>query len=479
MKIIKYIPVVFCLLCAAACFEDESTMDTVRISEITIDTLKIQKVYNVDQHEELSIPTKDIVSESEAQLPLRYEWDVNYNFYSDSSVFYYVGSELGSFPVRLKVSNDHGSSFYEFTVNVNSPYETGIAILSENGEGEPLLSIMRELSDKEIGEGVERTFKTNCLAINNPDIEFPKYPTDLVSHQNQLFISFKGIPSIYMLNSKVLNVESVIEENDENFIPTKILLPAKYTKGNVLTESGKVYSISTKEGVVLANSSFPSIYNERMALMNEGYQIGYMLWDRNNSAIIYELGGYNYYSTRDEEANVDLTGHTPIALYFRDNTFCTLLSQKDGVFMKTTISKNFYDTEYNDDWTEWWNVFNLVDDRTPINGSPELTAETPSANCKTYQSFYYAIGNKIYRWYYNTETSFPTQPWRTIELDGAEITSLSVDPDDKQLYVGVYQPAQPELNGSFYILNADTGKDAEGPWLNVAYKPLKIIYKKQ
>lgn len=43
MKIIKYIPVVFCLLCAAACFEDESTMDTVRISEITIDTLKIQK----------------------------------------------------------------------------------------------------------------------------------------------------------------------------------------------------------------------------------------------------------------------------------------------------------------------------------------------------------------------------------------------------------------------------------------------------
>ena len=31
MKIIKYIPVVFCLLCAAACFEDESTMDTVRI----------------------------------------------------------------------------------------------------------------------------------------------------------------------------------------------------------------------------------------------------------------------------------------------------------------------------------------------------------------------------------------------------------------------------------------------------------------
>ncbi len=479
MRIIKYIPIVFCLLCAAACFEDESTMDTVRISEITIDTLKIQKVYNVDQHEELSIPTKDIVSESEAQLPLRYEWDLNYKFYSDSSVFYYVGSELGSFPVRLKVSNDHGSSFYEFTVNVNSPYETGIAILSENGEGEPLLSIMRDLSDKEIEEGTEKNFKTNCLAINNPDLEFPRFPTDFIQHKNQLIIAFKGTPSVYMLNSKALNVESVITEDNDDFVPTKILIPANYNQGNLLTESGKIYQISTKEGVVLPNSAFPGIYNERMALMNEGWQAGYMLWDSHNSAIIYELGGYYYYSTQDELANLDFTGHVPIALYFRDNDFCSMITRKDGIFMKTTISKDFYETIYNDDWTESWDVFNLVDDRKPINGSPELTAETPWATCKTYQSFFYAIGNKIYRWYYNTEASFPTQPWRTIDLDGAEITSLSVDPDDKQLYVGVCQPAKPDLNGSFYILNADTGKDVEGPWLNVAYKPLKIIYKKQ
>ena len=41
-------------------------------------------------------------------------------------------------------------------------------------------------------------------------------------------------------------------------------------------------------------------------------------------------GGYYYYSTRDEEANVDLTGHTPIALYFRITLFVRYSLKKTG-----------------------------------------------------------------------------------------------------------------------------------------------------
>ena len=97
----------------------------------------------------------------------------------------------------------------------------------------------------------------------------------------------------------------------------------------------------------------------------------------------------------------------------------------------------------------------------------------------TYQCLFYASGNKIYRWYYNTATSFPTEPWRTLDdLEGAEITSLAVSPDNQQLYVGVYQPQASGLNGSFYLLNCNTGKnEGDSPYLNVAYKPLKVVYK--
>ena len=60
----------------------------------------------------------------------------------------------------------------------------------------------------------------------------------------------------------------------------------------------------------------------------------------------------------------------------------------------------------------------------------------------------------------------------------AEITSLAVSPDNQQLYVGVYQPQASGLNGSFYLLNCNTGKnEGDSPYLNVAYKPLKVVYK--
>ena len=75
MKTLKYLFFILCLPLFAGCFEDETTVDTVRISEISIDTLKMQKVYNIDQNEELLIPTEGLVSQSERQLPLTYEWE--------------------------------------------------------------------------------------------------------------------------------------------------------------------------------------------------------------------------------------------------------------------------------------------------------------------------------------------------------------------------------------------------------------------
>ena len=67
MKTLKYLFFILCLPLFAGCFEDETTVDTVRISEISIDTLKMQKVYNIDQNEELLIPTEGLVSQSERQ----------------------------------------------------------------------------------------------------------------------------------------------------------------------------------------------------------------------------------------------------------------------------------------------------------------------------------------------------------------------------------------------------------------------------
>ena len=77
--------------------------------------------------------------------------------------------------------------------------------------------------------------------------------------------------------------------------------------------------------------------------------------------------------------------------------------------MKTSIAYTW--TIWNSDYTQ--QSFGLSDNQVVINGTPALTSESPYVSNTTYQCLFYASGNKIYRWYYNTATSFPTEPWRT------------------------------------------------------------------
>lgn len=476
MKTLKYLFIILCLPLLSGCFKDETTVDTVRISEISIDTLKMQKVYNIDQHEELLISTEGLVSQTERPLPLTYEWEVNYKFYSDSSALRFSSNELGSFPARLKISNEHGSSFYEFTLNINSAYEKGIAILSSNAKGEPLLSIMRELSDKEIAEGKKRFFNTNCLEVNNPDIEFPQNPTDFRQRDKQLFISFKNQPSVYALNSQMLNVENIITDGNPDFIPERLLIvDGTGNASPVISESGKIYKMATLEGLVVNyGTQMASTYDKNTALaIGLGYQDAVIFWDAEKETIV---DFYNYYyEYKAIDKGLDFAGHSPVALYNRDGNYFTMITCKNGVYMKTSIAYTWM--IWNADYTQ--QTFGLSDNQVVVAGTPELTSETPYVSNTTYQCLFYASGNKIYRWYYNTATSFPTEPWRTLDdLEGAEITSLAVSPDNQQLYVGVHQPQASGLNGSFYLLNCNTGKnEGDSPYLNVAYKPIKIVYK--
>lgn len=102
MKLKYIIPVLFAVL-LTACFDDETNLGTEKISVISIDTTKLQKEYNIDKNEVYIMDP--VIAQDKLDLPLSYEWQVNYKVYSDSVVFKYIGDELGSFDVRLKVSN--------------------------------------------------------------------------------------------------------------------------------------------------------------------------------------------------------------------------------------------------------------------------------------------------------------------------------------------------------------------------------------
>lgn len=480
MKILKYILILFCVLSITACFDDNTTLDTVRISEINIDTLKMQKIYNIDHHEQLTISTAGIVTETEEQLPLHFEWEVDYKLYSEEANLEYIGKEIGAFPVRLKVSNKHGSSFYEFTINVNTAYQTGIAILSENAEGIPMFSFMRELSDSELAAGKEKKFVTNCLQVNNPDAIFPKHPTDFGIRKEQVFICFKDEPAIYMLNGKMLNIENIVTDPSSEFIPEKLLIANSAARvAVVITPKGKVYQFGSVEGIILPHPKFTSEYAANIGLVASlGYQDATILWDAKESAIIDFYGGYYLFSTKDQ--GLDFSGHTPIALYDRDGQYFTMLTRKGDIFMKTSIA---YTWMINDGYDENYKPINprfgLSEDKVVISGSPKFNAQTPYAVSKILRCMYYADGNNIYRWFFNSG-AFETKPWKTLDdIEGAQITAISISKDEKQLYVGVNRVSKDESkSGSLYILNSDTGKNEDkSPYLNIAYKPIRIMYK--
>ncbi len=465
MKTFKYIFLLFCLIATVACFEDETTLDTTIISEISIDTTKIQKVYNIDYNDTLTISIADKVSETQEQLPLKYCWEVNYKVYSESETLQFVGSKLGSHPARIKVSNEHGSCFYQFIINVKTAYETGIAILSETNEGVPMFSFMRELSDKDVTEGKRRKFVNNCLAASNPDIVFPSNPTDCSVYENNLYISFSDAPAIYKFNSKLLSLEGIEENpNDPDFIPTEIKHVTEFpSPGVVLTTGGKAYQFGQQQGVTIPHPSLFSTYSKAMVYA-AGYSLATILWDNKDNAIV-NFDGYSVSTTNDPYYYIDFNEHEFITFFQKDaNNFITL-TKKNGKIMKTTLPYS------------WYNFSPEMP--TIIEGDTDFNTHTPHVTSPKQGCLYYALGNKIYQWFFATQ-AFPTKPWKILnEIPNTEVTALSISEDEEQLYVGVNDNSKNELSGSFYLLNSDTGKnEGDSPYLNIAHKPVRIMYKK-
>lgn len=459
MKALKYTFLLFIALAVTACFEDESTVDTIRISEISIDSAKFNKEYNIDQYDTISIPLHQYISQTEQQLELKYESEIGYKHYSDSSVFYYVGKELGTFPVRIKVSNTHGSAFYEFTIHVNALYEEGIAVLSAKDDGTSMLSFKRNDHEE---------FRTHCLTDNNQGVSFPKYPTDITQSGKQIFICFKDQPSIYAFNDKLLNIENIALLECK---PQRLMMPDIAGANTILllSEKGKAYKFACLEGIAEPNPSLPSTYSLVSYFKGDWSVVAYnMVWDLETSELYnnYYNCAYNMISS---EEGLDFTGHEPIAMFSNKEGYFTLITKAEGTYVKTTLNEVWfkYDEDYNPS-------LDAPEIQVPIPGSSSLSAKSPLQSSPTLECFWWTEDHLIYRSFFNN-TTFTGQAWKELP-SGFHITALSLSPEEDILYVGGWQDNGQELNGSVYALNSTTGEILH-TYTNMAYKPIKIINK--
>lgn len=496
LSIILFLAASFVL---TSCFEDESSLATRPLSEITIEEGSVSEVYNIGKDEVLTITPR--IKQSNEQKALSYTWEIELEAYSHDKEFVYVGDKLGSYKCRLIVENEDGKTFFPFVLNVNSPYEEGVTVISKDSEGKSYLAFMLTPTDPNVKP---KFIEGDCFAVNNPDMTLASNPTDIVQTSSFLLISCKGvdgsstdIPSVYYLNEKTLVVENVVTAPEyADFKPNKLVLPSNTSQGisyPVLCENDRAYELSVSEGAVISPIKLPYRYSQS-CVINDGTYYDFLFWDKDINALCHIDTGYGpYYCNKTYHATRDSMS---VDNYFRGKTFVSMVliqrtkkqmsatnpeaiifTQTGPQFEKVILSTSLfvYDAAsggnvfYDNGGIKSCGRMNMI--KYPVD------AKTPCVANKTYRSMLYGKGNKVVRWYYDQDMT-KADVLLTVGSDNAVITGFELSDDHKKAYVAFYEPKQEGLNGSVWVFDTDKGTVLD-KHDNVCYQPVKIMYKKK
>lgn len=486
----------------ASCIDDESTEAARPLSEIFIEEGSVKEVYNIGKNETLVVTPQ--VSQSNEAKPLSYTWEINLEAYSNEPEFVYVGKELGSYKCRLIIENEDGKTFFPFVVNVNSPYEEGVTVISKDAEGNSHLAFMLTPTDPNVSP---EFVQDDCFRVNNPDVMFASNPTDMVQSSGNLIISCLGseggdaddVPTIYYLNEKTLVVENTLTAPEyPDFKPTFLAIPNTGASGvayPVLCENGNVYEFSTTEGALAEPVKLQYNYAQSCVVRSsKGYNYDLLFWDNEAGALCQIYNGYGpyycskkYHATRAECVDADnyFNGRSFINMTLvrqteeqktKTNSEAIILTNAGVILQKTVLGTEFfvYDSE-----SATSVLFDNGGTKTCGIGASPITASTPCIANRTYYSMLFGKGNKVMRWNY-TSSQYITAADELLAVgsDQAVITGFEISADHMETYVAFYEPQQSGLNGSVWVFDTDKGTVLR-KYNNVCYQPVKIMYKKK
>ena len=487
-----------------SCFKDDTTLGTGVISEISIDSTTIREVYNIYQHETLSITPR--ISQTNPEKTLTYTWEIELKVEPNESLqtaphdkeFVYIGKKLGSYHCRLIVENEDGKAFFAFIINVNTPYEEGLTLICKDADGKAMLSFMLTPPD-----GSEPTgFMQGCqFAERNKEYPFADNPVDIVQSSGQLIIACQGDDAspatIYCLNEKTFVLENQVTDPEfTDFKPTFLGVPAITSAGRsypVLCEGGHTYEFSTTEGALTKAIKLPYTYAQTAIIYTKsGGYYDFLCWDKEIDALCLVYNGYNpYYCGKEyHTSRASIEGNTANNI-FNGLGICKMVLVEQAKDVVTTpkaliIAKNKRN-KYKKALisVDFWELVNgeaqLVGewDKECGEGQFSLTETTPCVASYTYYTMLFADGNKIRQWYYDSSQLITAaEVLQTVGSESAIITSMVLSADHKQTYVAFYEPDEPGLNGSVWIIDTDKGTVLK-QYDNVCYQPVKMIYKKK
>lgn len=501
----------FFIFFLASCIKDDTTLADRALSEILIDSTSIAPVYNIDKNEVLRITPR--ITQTGDALDVTYTWEVNQEEYSHDPVFEYPARLLGRYLCRLIVANADGKSFYSFIVNVNSPYEEGITVLSHDAEGHSMISFMLTPTDPT----VPRHFiEGDCFSVNNEDTPFASNAIDMVQSSGSLIIACQGaddwqsrgttgrgadVPTLYYLHEKTLVAENILTVTEyDDFKPTHLIIPSMGASGvayPVLCANGSVYEFSTTEGAIAKPTKLQSKYAQTCLVHDDGgsgWYFDLLFWDKTVGALCEIYSGYGpyycghkYHLLRDECKGSEnyFNGNDIVKMVLIDLTDKQARTERSEVLV---LTKNAIMTRKTILDTGFWvydneNGTNVLYDNGGTSvacvGTNIITEDTPCVANKTFYSLLFGKGNRLMRWNYTTQQTLDkADVLQTFGSDKAIITDLVLSRDHLTTYVAFYEPDEPGLNGSVYVIDTDSGDILERHE-HVCYQPTRMIYKKK
>ena len=508
MKINKYFLLAIATFAFVSCFKDESTDATNPIAEITIDESSMAKIYNINKNDSLIISPR-VTQSKEKELPLSYVWELNQEIVSVEKDFRYKGDILGTYNGRLIVSNEDGKAFYTFTLNVNSPYEYGILVLSKDADERPHIAFMQE----PMTEGEERKFyDENCLEKNNEEQFFASNPSDIIQTTGTLIVACQGKnndnedgAAIYFLNEKTFVMENLVESKEyKTFKPTRLLTPQGSYEGSaypVLSADGKMYSLPTYNAVLQPSHTLTSTYAQvGFAIGGDRYN-DIVIWDKEVNGLVCIYNGYGpYYCGKSYLLQRDSlsTDEYYVKNFSKLKGLCTLTpirrtqeQEKNSRLQLIAIVKGALATQRVVMASFFWEAvtgsykeYNVLDNggftKAAKSSYKLITENTPCIANATYETMLFANGNKVMKWYYLNNNAYleDAENLLTVGTDEAIITSFEMSEDHKKTYVAFYEPTQEGKNGSIWVFDTNSGEVLE-KYNNVCYQPVKVIYKKK
>lgn len=493
IKRIWFISVCLMIL-SYSCIDDDSTLPIKDISEITIevpsDTINIDYGYELVFEPEIKQTMED--------LDLSYEWSYygyikgsiggvhkdSLRFLSADKVLRHTFKKLGKYGLRLKVSNEHGSSYKYFTLFVKAAFDQGIFVLSADEEKNGRVSFMRPLSREEVEAGKEETFYISAFKSVNPEYELND-PTDAKKIGSDIFISSGRDKLIYRIDAQTFDIYNITNfKTDLDWMqPMAICSKDRAIKNYlVFSSDGGIAKVDYTSDIAYDGNDFwenhplmDKVYEKitgepipPSTMVNKMRNYSFFL-NYAESALYYVYDLQDYYAYRYEYPEDDL-----INVVMDKNTMSCLVARKKENSKQIVITRGYASNKGG--MIKPWEYTYEADKIT-------LTREAVIQSNDAYNSVFYTNKNEFYRWYnWNAEPVLPETP--VISLDSScEITCFSFTPDNKKIYLGIYDSRLTGLKGSVYVYDADVLDPATNQlkllkkYEGIADRPIKVFWK--